>query len=131
MRQVESNFSQEITGYKGSLPDSEKDIFCKEQGGPDYKMNYWKSSCKERQAQNTCKRVNCHRFTAPIPTKEQLRAAVKSNEGRIKCACCGQLGKNEGRQLISACYKRHKNAGTLEQFKKVGRKGSKYNKVKK
>ena len=128
---VNANSDAEQTGQNGSLPDSNYDIFCKDFGGPEYRMNYLSSSCKERQAQNTCKRVNCHRFTAPIPTKEQLRAAVKSNEGRIKCACCGQLGKNEGRSLISACYKRHKKAGTLDQYKKVGRKGSKYNKAKK
>ena len=81
---VNANSDAEQTGQNGSLPDSNYDIFCKDFGGPEYRMNYLSSSCKERQAQNTCKRVNCHRFTAPIPTKEQLRAAVKSNEGRIK-----------------------------------------------
>lgn len=37
----------------------------------------------------------------------------------VICACCGELGEHNGRNLRKECYDRHYHAGTLHQFPKV------------
>lgn len=36
----------------------------------------------------------------------------------VACVCCGQTGPHSARGLIDPCYKRHRDNGTLDQFKK-------------
>jgi hypothetical protein len=34
----------------------------------------------------------------------------------ITCICCKRTGTHKGRNLVWACYERHKRAGTLHRF---------------
>lgn len=35
---------------------------------------------------------------------------------RVKCLCCDKIGRHVGRGLIWSCHRRHRDAGTLEEF---------------
>ncbi|MFD1940552.1 hypothetical protein ACFSKW_54775 [Nonomuraea mangrovi] len=37
----------------------------------------------------------------------------------INCACCGQPGRSDGRNLIESCYRRHLRHGTLDQYPRL------------
>lgn len=118
---VEANHCQEQYGRNGSLPDADKDIFCPDMGGPDYKPNHYTIGCEEMQKARTCKNTKCSRFKGEKPTWREYRKACgdfSDNFVRlVNCLSCGKLRQNHGRGLCKTCHQFHTEAGTLKQFK--------------
>jgi hypothetical protein len=43
------------------------------------------------------------------------------SSGRVEvcCICCNQLGRHNGRGLRHTCYRRHRQAGTLNRYPRL------------
>jgi hypothetical protein len=119
------NETTERTGANGCLPDSGYNIHCPAIPGPEYKMNYFSSSCAIRlEAKSPCKEITCKRHDkhnpAGLPNKvvKEEEKRHKTNQ-KHKCVCCGEIGIFKGRGLIRKCYDRHKRGKTLDNFSKT------------
>ena len=118
------NQGQETTGSNGCLPERMPDLCCPAMQNneyPDYRPNYYKSSCEIRLAAKTCKNHTCEHFTGAIPTPAQYGAAAVTLEDKrdrnVNCACgCGRFGRNQGRGLVRGCHARVSRQGKLESY---------------
>lgn len=51
--------SDRLGEYRGDLPKKENEIYCALLGGPDYKPNYLRSSCRVRLRMGSCTVKGC------------------------------------------------------------------------
>jgi hypothetical protein len=117
------NSLQDKTGSNGALKDAQYNLHCPANGGPEWKLNYFKSSCAIRLEDHTCKNKKCKRFklanTGKSSTVIQGETKRPPTNKKHKCICCGKIGRYNGRGLIQKCYDRNKRAGTLDKFPKT------------
>jgi hypothetical protein len=125
------NHRQEQTGQKGSLPDADYNLHCKALGGPDWKLNYFKSSCAIRLEDHTCKTSTCPRYVGKPQKKAAANPVIVKKNGRPKtnadqvCVCCNgetrtRTGKKpvmKAHKLCSICYSFHHHKGTMDQWR--------------
>ena len=113
---------------KGNLPDRNGyDIHCPMMGGPDYKLNYCSTGCRERQLMSSCTKKGCDRRVNLVrPNLVQVSAATKRQALNTEvmpvdkrpvreCAECGRMMSISGRGLCSTCLKKMKKDGTLDE----------------
>ena len=122
---IAANADQESTGNTGCMPETEKDIHCAGIPGPEYKLNYYASSCRGRLINKTCESYNCPRFVGEVKVIRGRKQRVNVKKlgrpgigGKQVCVApdCGEVKKIKARGLCIACYCHHDNKGTLKQF---------------
>ena len=124
MQAITPNIGQERTGTRGSIDPGSKDIYCPDQGSPDYngdkQKNYYSTSCAERQALKSCNNSKCERFKGEAPDPKTYRLATSGGaaEGKrlIICADCGREMPHAARGLCGRCHKANTKAGTIKQY---------------
>jgi hypothetical protein len=125
------NSLQDQTGSNGALPDAEYNLYCPANGGPDWKLNYFKASCAIRLEKHSCKTGDCPRFVGEKPKKvaggsqEHHKKPRREPARRIhKCLCCSKEKFIQGRGLCRPCYNFHSVRGILDNYPKTRNLGA-------
>ena len=130
MMPIAPNSTTERTGQGGSIHDAAHDINCPAFGEPEYKLNYYATSCDLRLEAGTCEQGYCPRYkgnqptgrTANRPITADFKTFVPGSPEKVvagqECRCCNRVKKIRGRGLCNSCYSHHYYRNTLDKFSK-------------